>query len=137
MGKKIKISFFGSVFDAEKYGYEIFPKFELILRSAINIIVLINDSELLNGLRKLRLRRKYTFYFANHPILFLKRFCNFAHNPIGFSSGSQLRKWRNRRFFFAKMKGSETNFSLVSIRNGLESDLRSKFLFLLFCGKNS
>ena len=41
------------------------------------------------------------------------------------------------KIFFAKMKGSETNFSLVSIRNGLESVLRSKFLFLLFLGKNS
>ena len=27
--KKIKISFFGSVFDTEKYDYKIFPKFEL------------------------------------------------------------------------------------------------------------
>jgi len=39
VGKKIKNSFFGSVFDTEKYDYETFPKFELSLRSAIYIIV--------------------------------------------------------------------------------------------------
>ena len=29
VGKKIKFSFFGSVFDTEKYGNRIFPKFKL------------------------------------------------------------------------------------------------------------